>query len=179
MDEASEEWRPVVGYEGLYEVSSLGSVRGKDRTLSDGRHWRGKDIKAWIVGAGYRYVRLSKNGSVTPTGIHRLVCHAFHGDPPPGRGSALHWNGDPSDNRPRNLRWGSGSENQQDRIRHGRNNELNKTHCPHGHPYSPENTYIQPSTGQRICRTCKKFLNDKHNALAKARRRSRNDREHE
>lgn len=29
-----------------------------------------------------------------------------------------------------------------------------KTHCPVGHPYSPENTYINPNQGQRICRSC-------------------------
>lgn len=29
-----------------------------------------------------------------------------------------------------------------------------RTHCPRGHEYTPENTYIQPSTGSRICRTC-------------------------
>lgn len=29
-----------------------------------------------------------------------------------------------------------------------------KTHCPQGHPYDAENTYIQPSTGGRLCLTC-------------------------
>ena len=29
-----------------------------------------------------------------------------------------------------------------------------KTHCPYGHPYSPENTYVQKKTGGRFCRTC-------------------------
>lgn len=29
-----------------------------------------------------------------------------------------------------------------------------KTHCPHGHEYTPENTYVQPSSGGRVCRTC-------------------------
>ena len=29
-----------------------------------------------------------------------------------------------------------------------------RTHCPHGHAYSPDNTYIQPSTGGRCCRAC-------------------------
>lgn len=29
-----------------------------------------------------------------------------------------------------------------------------KTHCPQGHPYDESNTYVQPSTGGRVCRTC-------------------------
>jgi hypothetical protein len=29
-----------------------------------------------------------------------------------------------------------------------------KTHCPRGHAYSAENTYMQPSTGGRLCRAC-------------------------
>lgn len=31
-----------------------------------------------------------------------------------------------------------------------------KTHCPHGHPYSGENLVISATTGQRICRTCRR-----------------------
>ena len=31
-----------------------------------------------------------------------------------------------------------------------------KTECPHGHEYTPDNTYIIPSTGSRSCVTCKK-----------------------
>lgn len=30
------------------------------------------------------------------------------------------------------------------------------THCPQGHPYSEENTYIIPGSGGRVCRTCKR-----------------------
>jgi len=30
-----------------------------------------------------------------------------------------------------------------------------KTHCKHGHEYTPENTYVQPK-GSRACRTCLK-----------------------
>lgn len=30
-----------------------------------------------------------------------------------------------------------------------------RTHCPHGHPYSLENTYVKPS-GERCCRTCRR-----------------------
>lgn len=31
----------------------------------------------------------------------------------------------------------------------------NKTECPYGHSYTPENTYIQPSSNARICKTCR------------------------
>jgi len=29
-----------------------------------------------------------------------------------------------------------------------------RTHCPHGHPYSHENTYVDPTSGGRCCREC-------------------------
>ena len=28
------------------------------------------------------------------------------------------------------------------------------TTCPHGHPYTPANTYVEPKTRVRKCRTC-------------------------
>ena len=31
-----------------------------------------------------------------------------------------------------------------------------KTHCPKGHPYDEENTYIVPTTGWRQCKTCRR-----------------------
>lgn len=35
-------------------------------------------------------------------------------------------------------------------------NHASRTHCPRGHPYDEENTYIIPSTGGRLCRTCRR-----------------------
>lgn len=35
------------------------------------------------------------------------------------------------------------------------NFNANKAHCAQGHPYSPENTYLDPDTGYRNCRTCR------------------------
>lgn len=34
-----------------------------------------------------------------------------------------------------------------------------KTHCVHGHAYTPENTYIVPSSGARACRECRRTRN--------------------
>lgn len=61
-----------------------------------------------------RYANTSRNHKV-----HRLVCAAFHGLPPPGRNFACHINGDSLDNRPENLKWGSAVDNAADTIRHG------------------------------------------------------------
>lgn len=36
-----------------------------------------------------------------------------------------------------------------------------KTHCKHGHPLSDDNLYVQPSTGYRYCRTCKRTSEQK------------------
>jgi hypothetical protein len=36
-----------------------------------------------------------------------------------------------------------------------------KTHCKHGHPYGPESTYIDPTTGARSCKTCRRYRNRK------------------
>lgn len=61
---------------------------------------------------------------------------------------------DLNNNRIENLRWDTKSANMQDRIIHGNNPCLNRTHCPKGHEYTEENTYRYPSTGHRYCKTC-------------------------
>jgi hypothetical protein len=43
--------------------------------------------------------------------VHRLVCEAFHGDPPDGRGVVIHLDEDATNNRPENLKWGTQKEN--------------------------------------------------------------------
>ena len=43
--------------------------------------------------------------------IHRLVCRAFHGDPPEGKNVVLHLDENALNNKPENLRWGTQKEN--------------------------------------------------------------------
>ena len=70
----TEIWRPVEGYEGLYEVSSLGRVK----SLKYGRE---KVLKPWKDGWGYLLVTLCRNGKVKHFKAHRLVATAFLPNP--------------------------------------------------------------------------------------------------
>jgi hypothetical protein len=111
---AHEEWRDVVGYEGLYQVSNLGRVRSLDRyighNLGGRRLWRGKVLKPHKMPNGYLNIQLSKDGKKTQTGIHRLVAQAFL-PTDPDRQYVDHINAIRDDNRLENLRWVTQSEN--------------------------------------------------------------------
>ncbi len=102
-----EEWRPVVGYEGLYEISDRGRVRSA--VLRSKTH-PGKILKLWVV-LGYRAVGLYKNGSRKRIYVHRLVALSFLGPCRPEASVVNHKNGVKGDNYPDNLEWCSPSEN--------------------------------------------------------------------
>ena len=150
----TEEWRAVVGYEGLYEVSDQGRVRSLDRITTHGRKREGRLKAQNNERDGYQTVQLWSSGSGVKYRVHRLVLSAFVGEPVPGYDLGLHGNGNPTDNNLSNLRWGSHPENEEDKKVHGRNWKSNKTHCPAGHAYSEVNTYRHPSTQHRVCKTC-------------------------
>lgn len=153
------EWRPVVGYEGIYEVSNLGLIRSLDRTVvyRDGRRriQKGITLKGTAIGEyGHLGVRLYKSGISRPFQIHRVVAEAFLGTCPPGM-ECCHNNGDGSDNRASNLRWGTSRDNKQDVVRHGRHHYAHRSHCTNGHEFTEENTlYRKRHNGTRLCRKC-------------------------
>lgn len=99
-DQATERWRPVVGYEGLYEVSDQGQVRSL--AWGPGRH-TGWSL-GWTDPRGYRRVKLHWNGSRHHAFVHVLVLEAFVGPRPPGY-HADHGNTVKHDNRVVNLEW--------------------------------------------------------------------------
>lgn len=109
-----ERWRSVVGYEGFHEVSSLGRVRRM--TPSPEREPR---VLALIRGHnGYLRANLCCRGTQRLFLVHRLVLLAFVGPCPDGH-ECRHLDGDPTNNALENLQWGTRSENQRDRVRHG------------------------------------------------------------
>jgi hypothetical protein len=98
MSESAER-RPVVGYEGIYEVSSEGDVFSViDRKGS----WAGRKLKPGRCGSGYLQVNLCRDGVVKKHAVHRIVDQAFHPNPD-NLPQTNHINGIKTDNRADNL----------------------------------------------------------------------------
>lgn len=113
-----EFWVPVPGYGGLYEASSQGRVRSLPRITVGklGKPRRRPLRMLWLHydDNGYRRVTVTGKSRL----LHRIVLEAFVGPCPEGM-ECCHNNGDRSDCRPENLRWGTHKENSQDRVAHG------------------------------------------------------------
>lgn len=155
-----EEWRPVPGFEGKYEVSDHGRVKSLDRLYTDslGRTYarRGRMLALRSEKkTGYKVCDLTVGSGHKTSRVHRLVLAAFVGPCPDGM-LACHNNGDPSDNRLANLRWDTQSENMYDKRKHGTDHEVNKRECPRGHPLTMPNLCRYPweKDGHRECLAC-------------------------
>ena len=124
MDQSVEQWRPVVGWEGFYEVSDLGRVRSLDRVchsyLRGPQRWKGCLLTAKINHnrSGYRQVALTRKGHPHYAYVHRLVLEAFVGPCPAGMETA-HGDGNSSNNALSNLRWATPPNNHADKVQHG------------------------------------------------------------
>lgn len=94
-----EKWLPVVGYEGLYEVSNLGRIR------------RVKIIEPTKKKHGYMQISLvDRNGVRKSFRLHRIVAEAFIPNPE-GKPQVNHRDENPENNRAVNLEWATAEEN--------------------------------------------------------------------
>lgn len=112
-----ERWRPIIGYEGYYEVSDMGNVRSIKV-----RFFRTKKypylINRQLDQHGYEKVCMSIKSKRRYRFIHQLVLESFGvqktGD------QVRHLNGIRHDNRLKNLKWGNAKQNAADRHSHGK-----------------------------------------------------------
>lgn len=108
-----EEWRDVVGFEGIYQVSNLGHVK----TVKTGRI----KVQTSEKGSSRKFVLLWRNNKYKKAKVHRLVIIAFRGPAPKGM-ECCHNDGDASNNSIDNLRWDTTQNNQRDRVIHNTSN---------------------------------------------------------
>ena len=114
------QWKPIRGYEGLYEVSDYGDVRSLDREVIQGARggsssthiYKGQMLKPRKQYNGYMTVNLAKNGTFQRVSIHRLVGYHYL-EKPSGKDCINHLDGNPENNHVSNLEWCTQSENIQ------------------------------------------------------------------
>lgn len=123
-----ENWKPVYGYEGLYEISDKANIRSVDHDMVSKAgshiHIKGQPMKTYVNENGYRVVRLSKEGKSKIERVHRLMMLTFVG-PDPDRPIVNHKNGKKLDLDLSNLEWSTSSENNKHAIDTGLK-DLNK-----------------------------------------------------
>lgn len=110
-----EIWKSIIEFPD-YEVSSIGQVR---RVVPGKRNRVCGILKPWLNNKGYECISLSLNGKSRHHLVSRLVCRAFHGEPPTPKHDAAHGDGKPLNNREDNLRWATRVENMADSFAHG------------------------------------------------------------
>lgn len=120
-------FRPITAWPG-YAVGDDGSVWSAKVTGGQGRigtSWRTLRLGRAKGRGDYPTVQLHCQGVVLRFYVHGLVATAFLGPRPAGL-QTRHRNGNPEDNRLKNLRYGTPKQNGRDAVLHGRHYQENK-----------------------------------------------------
>ena len=107
-----EVWKDIKGYEGRYQVSNTGKVKGLPINERFCKRASEVILKTFVCGSGYDEVILSFNGHRKPKLIHRMVAEAFVPNPD-GKREVNHKDGNKRNNDSLNLEWVTPSENIQ------------------------------------------------------------------
>lgn len=115
-----EQWKDIKGFNGLYQVSTLGRIKRVEQEVMQFNHQLQKEIpikypkrylKTEVMRDGYRRVTLSKDNSQTRKSVHRLVAESFIPNPK-DKPHVHHKNHIRHDNRVENLEWVTAIENE-------------------------------------------------------------------
>jgi hypothetical protein len=115
-----EEWKDIPGYEGRYQASTLGSIRGLDRYVRHNygglKMCKGKELKPMKQNNGYLSVWIEGKTK----SIHRLVAQTFLIDETNQYKVVEHINHNRHDNRVDNLLWSNQTNNMRRMVSDGR-----------------------------------------------------------
>lgn len=144
----TETWKPVVDYQEIYEVSTLGRVKrvGHGQGTSSGRI-----LKQSMSPGGYVSYMLYRDGKPKRVLGHRVVALA-HIENPDGLPLVRHLNSVKVDNRVENLAWGTHSQNANDAAAAG--NMGRQGSCWRGHDLNDPKGFRIDSKGFKVCKKC-------------------------
>lgn len=100
----------------------------------------------WLNGTLVQATHYAYESEHEPLADGLIVCHSCD---------------EPSCVRPSHLFAGSHQDNVDDKVAKGRHGSQIKTHCKHGHEFTPDNTYIEMPKGARRCRECRRAIDAK------------------
>lgn len=100
LNARQEEFIPIEGFEGLYEISNYGVLRNSRKIM-----------KTYQINSGYAAAKLVKDGQRTSVLIHRLVAQHFLSSAP-GKNEVNHISQEKADNSVDNLEWVTSKENK-------------------------------------------------------------------
>lgn len=115
-----EIWKPIPGYENLYQASNLGNIRSLDKDVWNGHAYykvKGRVLKPAVKSNGYKELVLRKDNKSKTWGVHKLVLMSFSDGQT--NSHAAHKDGNKLNNNINNLYWASPKENARDKLRHG------------------------------------------------------------
>lgn len=117
-----EEWRPISGYEGEYDVSNYGRVRSRGfiQEAVNGRRilMKPRLLTQQKTKDGYMRIEISKQGRQKKFAVHRLVANAFIPNPE-NKPQVNHIDSDRANNKAENLEWVTASENSIHGYKYG------------------------------------------------------------
>jgi hypothetical protein len=129
LNNFTEEWKPIPGFEKFYEASTHGRIR----------NIRGKIMKTYKINSGYHCLKFTINGERTSHLVHRLIAKTFLGtfiDRP----EVNHRNENKDDNSLLNLDWETRSGNKQHSMKTGTYNCMYTARNSLGKKHLPNNT---------------------------------------
>lgn len=111
----TETWKPIKGYEGLYEVSDLANIKSINKTkknpLTNGiSKYKDRIIKPFLANNGYLRVAMHKDGIQRKHTLSVVVATAYCPNPL-NKPKVNHLDGNKLNNRPPNLEWCTVLEN--------------------------------------------------------------------